>query len=347
MVANNDLDLVFSEAGLDRAAYRSFPLALQSRAPAAAPAGTPVESEQARNTTRERSHPAVQESRHHQVGDHPDSRFEHRTPVLSGLLSTKGNGPSDAEATAVGAITVVGAAGGVGATTITATLARISSRRGRRVLLLDGAAESLVPLYLGAGEIASASSTGWSFLPHPGSRQGVISVVACGADAEQGKDRSPWHRARSLAGVVGDIFVDSGSHCFTNCLAEALLESTCLVILAPDIRCVLQVRNIENKLIDHGAGSRPWYLLNHYDSEIPLHREVRASLASHLGERLAPFTVRYAREIPQALSEGLTVVDYAPDSPVTGELVRAADWLREVGTPARHVNVRKTAAGLP
>jgi cellulose biosynthesis protein BcsQ len=337
MVANNDLDLVFSEAGLDRAAYRSFPLTLQSRAAAAAPPATPVVPEQ-----------AAQESRHHQPSDHPDSRFGHRSPVLSGLLSQEGNRPTDAEAAAVGAITVVGAAGGVGATTITATLARISSRRGRRVLLLDGAVESLAPLYLGAGEITSASSTGWSFLPHPGSRQGTISVVACGADTEPGKDNpSPWQRARSLAGVAGDIFVDSGSYCFTNYLADALQESTCLVILAPDIRCVLQVRNIEKRLIDHGANSRPWYLLNHYDSEIPLHREVRASLAGHLGERLAPFTVRSAREIPQALHQGLTVVDYAPDSPVTGELVRAADWLREIGSPAKPLNVRKTAAGLP
>ncbi|MBN8729824.1 MAG: hypothetical protein J0L64_04725 [Acidobacteria bacterium] len=223
-------------------------------------------------------------------------------------------------------ITVIGAAGGVGTTTIAVTLARFASRRGGNIFLLDAAEESIVPLYLGAGRAISGVSAGWSFLPHPESRQGVISVVACG-DAAAGGDHSPWNRARNLGGASHDTLIDSGSHRYLDCSPEIVHNTTSLVILSPDIRSVLQVRHIERKFAGRDANSLPLYLLNQFHSEIPLHQEVRASLSNHLGDRLAPMTVRDAREVPLALSEGLTVVDYAPDSPVASDIVHVADWL--------------------
>lgn len=329
MVAIKDLDFVFSEAGFDRDAYRSFPLALQSRAEQETPAGGAGEPEVTQNadTLRVSGLVANAASRTSTMG--ADSvRAQHRSPVLSGLLSPSHAGTHAGAATFGRTITVMGAAGGVGTTTIAVTLARLASRRGGNVFLLDAAEESLAPLYLGAGRVISGVSAGWSYLPHPESRQGVVSVVACGEPGAAAGEHSPWNRARNLGGASHDTVIDSGSHRCVDCSLDALHGTVSLVILSPDIRSVLQVRHIERKFAGREADSLPLYLLNQFHSEIPLHQEVRASLSNHLGDRLAPVTVRAAREIPQALSEGLTVIDYAPDSPVVSDIVQVADWLR-------------------
>jgi cellulose biosynthesis protein BcsQ len=243
-------------------------------------------------------------------------------------------------------VTVIGAAGGVGTTTVAATLARIASRRGRNVFLLDGADESIVPLYLGAGRVVSGVSASWSYFPHPGSRQGVISVITCGEPVGGQNDQSPWNRARTLGGAADDVIVDSGCHRYLDCSAETIHSTATLVVLAPDIRSVLQVRHIERKFAGRDEGSLPRYVLNQFVSELPQHQEVRASLSDHLGGRLAPTTVRSAPEISQALAQGLTVIDFAPDSPVARDLVQVAEWLRNSARSAIHTRQSATAAGL-
>ena len=102
-----------------------------------------------------------------------------------------------------------------------------------------------------------------------------------------------------------------------------------MVVLAPDIRCALQVRNIEKTFAGQG-GPFPYYVLNRYQPEIPFHQEVRASLSGILRERLCPSTVTCSEDIPQALAEGLTVVDYAPTCAVAEELLRIADWVKQI-----------------
>ncbi|MEP7363589.1 MAG: cellulose synthase operon protein YhjQ/BcsQ [Acidobacteriota bacterium] len=271
----------------------------------------------------------------------------HHRPAAPGELLAQSNGsPVAAGATFERTLTIAGAAGGVGTTTIAATLARVCSRRGYGVFFFDAAEESIVPLYLGAGRVVSGASPGWSFHPHPELRQGAISVVACGRTAEAGTVQSPWSRARGLGGVAADIVIDSGSLQGFDSPAETVCDTTSVVVLAPDIRCVLQIRSIEKKFAGCEAGSLPRYVLNQFNQEIPLHQEVRASLANHLGDRLAPITVRSAQEIPKALAEGLTVIDYAPNSPVASDIVQVVDWLRSSATSASNPKKSAAVAGL-
>lgn len=347
MVAIKDLDFVFSEAGFDRDAYRSFPLTLQSRAEhatlaRAAGAGDVALGEQALRGGSQASGAAT----HGVASGIESASTQHRPPVLSGLLSPSHEGVHAKAAIFGRTITVMGAAGGVGTTTIAVTLARLASRRGGNVFLLDGADESIVPLYLGAGRVISGASAGWSFLPPPESRQGVISVVACGDAGAADSEHSPWNRARTLGGAAHDTVIDAGSHRDLDCSPESVHNTTSLVILSPDIRSVLQVRHIERKFAGRDETSRPLYLLNQFHPDQPLHQEVRASLSSHLGGRLAPVTVRGAWEIPQALSEGLTVVDHAPDSPVARDIVQVADWLRSSATFDAQPKQSASVAGL-
>jgi cellulose biosynthesis protein BcsQ len=331
MATIDDLDHICVKAGIDRTAYQSFPLALQSKAAHTRQRSRLVESGKQIPGTPTTKAPAESPVRHDQVPVR--GRHEHRSPVLSGLLA-RGHDEMAEGQPAVHTISVIGAAGGVGTTTIAATVARIFSRGGRRVLLLDGASESLLPLYLGAGQTASGCSGSWSFVPHPESRHGAISVFACGGGTEADGERLPWHRAGDFAGLADDIIVDAAPHFITDKLPSATNNTTCIVVLSPDIRCALQVRNIERTFSRHGSGTLPYYLLNRYDAAIPLHQEVRESLTNHLGDRLVPFTVRCSNEVPQALSEGLTVVDSAPDCSVAHDVVQLADWLKQMGIEA-------------
>jgi len=347
MTAIKDLDFVYSEAGIGREAYRSFPLTLQSRAEQATLAladdegdGTPG-GQALRGASQ--THGAASHTAASGIGS---ASTQHRPPVLSGLLSPSYDGVHAGAAILGRTVAVMGAAGGVGTTTIAVTLARLASRRGGNVYLLDGAEESIAPLYLGAGRVISGASAAWSFLPHPESRQGVISVVACGDAGPGDPEHSWWNRARKLGDATHDTVIDAGACRYLDCSPDAIHNTTNLVILSPDIRSVLQVRHIERKFAGLDAASRPLYLLNQFHSELPLHQEVRASLSNHLGDRLAPMTVRGALEIPKALSEGLTVVDYAPESPVARDIVQVADWLRSSATFDAQPKQSASVAGL-
>jgi cellulose biosynthesis protein BcsQ len=74
--------------------------------------------------------------------------------------------------------------------------------------------------------------------------------------------------------------------------------------------------------------------LNQFDSALALHLDVREVLRQQLDDRLLPFVIRRAPAVPESLAEGMTVVDYAPDSPVAEDYRNLASWLRSRSAPA-------------
>jgi cellulose biosynthesis protein BcsQ len=76
------------------------------------------------------------------------------------------------------------------------------------------------------------------------------------------------------------------------------------------------------------------YLLNQFDASLPLHVDVREILRQQLGNRLLPFVVRRSSAVSEALAEGMTVIDYAPDSSAAEEFLHLAGWLRTVSAAA-------------
>jgi cellulose biosynthesis protein BcsQ len=87
---------------------------------------------------------------------------------------------------------------------------------------------------------------------------------------------------------------------------------------------------------DDGEGRvvEPFYVLNRFDVSIPLHRDVREVLRQQLGDRLLPFILRRSPTVNEALAEGMTVVDYAPKSPVTEDYANLSNWIRGLSAPA-------------
>ena len=108
------------------------------------------------------------------------------------------------------------------------------------------------------------------------------------------------------------------------------LRPTLLVPILPDINSVASLAPLEAFLSDQKC----FYLLNQFDPSLTLHLDVRAMLQQRLGSRLLPVVVRRSAAVSESLAEGLTVIDYAPDSPAAEDYRHLADWLRGVAAPA-------------
>jgi cellulose synthase operon protein YhjQ len=113
---------------------------------------------------------------------------------------------------------------------------------------------------------------------------------------------------------------------------------TVLVPVIPDMSSVVSVASID-AFFQHnlsGSGQRvlPYYLLNRFDASLPLHLDVREVLRAQLGDRLLPFVLRRAPAVSEALAEGMTVVDYAPNSNVTEDFGSLAGWVKSLAAPA-------------
>ena len=117
-----------------------------------------------------------------------------------------------------------------------------------------------------------------------------------------------------------------------------LLRPTVPVPILPDISSVASLGSIEAFLASLASPDarliEPLYLLNQFDASLPLHLEVREMLRHQLGDRLLPFVLRRSSAVSEALAKGMTVIDYAPDSPAAEDYWILAGWLRSVPAPA-------------
>ncbi len=47
-----------------------------------------------------------------------------------------------------------------------------------------------------------------------------------------------------------------------------------------------------------------------------------------------PFVIRRTPSVSEALAEGMTVMDYAPETPIAEDYQTVATWLRTISAPA-------------
>lgn len=237
------------------------------------------------------------------------------------------------------ALAVFSLAGGVGKTSLVATLGRALSSLGEKVLLADTTSHGLMPFYFGASELRPGIVR--TFSPPAGSADAPIHLVSYEVERRgQGETRSQAviDELRRSAGDTNRILLDlnAGSGWMTRRLAD--LPLTILVPLAPDMNSVISLHTVE-RCFDglqnaEGKPVLPFYLLNGFDTSLPLHLDVREVLRGKLGERLLPFAVRRSPAVSEALAEGMTVLDYAPDTPIAEDYQRLAGWLRSLSTVA-------------
>jgi len=242
------------------------------------------------------------------------------------------------------AMAVFSLAGGVGKTSLVATLGRALSARGERVLLVDTAAFGLLPFFFGAtdqrpGVLRTFNPPGLS----PDAPVQMVTLDPEGVSSETPGQESLSGEISNFARGAGRVIVDLATASGATTRRIMRMAPLVLVPVIPDMNSVVSVSSID-AFFEHNSGesngsqsarpSLPYYVLNQFDASLPLHLDVREVLHEQLGERLLPFALRRAPSMSEALAEGMTVLDYAPGSPLAEDFNTLAGWVKSLSAPA-------------
>ena len=235
-------------------------------------------------------------------------------------------------------LAVFSLAGGVGKTSLVATLGRALSSLGEKVLLADTTSHGLLPYYFGASELRPGVVR--TFSPPSGSTDAPIYLVSYEVDhamSDAGRQEAMLDELTRSSSGTNRILLDLNASSGWMLRRVSGMYPTILVPVAPDMNSVISLEKVEGYfqgIVDPEARQiLPYYVLNQFDASLPLHLDVREVLRRQLGERLLPFVVRRAPMVSEALAEGMTVVDYAPDASVAEDYMAIAGWLRSMSPP--------------
>ncbi|MBB5338265.1 cellulose synthase operon protein YhjQ/BcsQ [Tunturiibacter gelidoferens] len=275
---------------------------------------------------------------------HSRERVAARWYALKGVFEQPGQDQPEAapvrqKETRTPVLAVFSLAGGVGKTSLVATVGRALSSMGEKVLLTDTTSHGLLPFYFGASELRHGTVR--TFSPPSGSTDAPIYLVSYDVDHKTTDDEAQELLAEEIISngrgahrILLDLTV--GSSWIVRRMSR--MSPTILVPVAPDMNSVISLQTVEKFFsgVNDGDGRplQPFYVLNQFDTSLPLHLDVREVMRRQLGDRLLPFVIRRAQSVSEALAEGMTVVDYAPDAPVAEDYLNLATWLRTVAAPA-------------
>jgi cellulose synthase operon protein YhjQ len=270
-------------------------------------------------------------------------RITSRWFALKGIFP--GGAPAQAEpvpapvASRAPVLAVFSLAGGVGKTSLVATLGRALSARGERVMLVDTAAYGLLPFFFGARDQRPGVLRTFTAPGNSGDAPVQLLTVDC---ENLGPESAPQEQlsqeiarsGHSASRILIDLATASGA--ITRRVLR--MNPTVLVPVISDMSSVVSVASIDTffqrNASAQGNSVLPYYVLNQFDPSLPLHLDVREVLREQLGDRLLPFSLRRTPAVSEALAEGMTVVDYAPNSPVTEDFSALAGWVKSLAAPA-------------
>jgi cellulose synthase operon protein YhjQ len=236
-------------------------------------------------------------------------------------------------------LAVFSLAGGVGKTSLVATLGRALSARGERVLLVDTAAYGLLPFFFGARDQRPGALR--TFSPPAASGDAPVQMVTIDPETlgpEAAAQEALTTEIAQYSHGAGRVIVDLATASGATTRRVLRMSPTVLVPVVPDMSSVVSVSAID-AFFEHNAGPdgktvQPYYVLNQFDPSLPLHLDVREVLREQLGDRLLPFAIRRTPAVSEALAEGMTVMDYAPNSTVAEDYGSLAGWVKGISSPA-------------
>ena len=193
-------------------------------------------------------------------------------------------------------------AGGVGKTTLCATIARLLSSRLSNVLVADRCTDGILPYFFGQERL----NAGGLQMVYPNARRAGYQMTLVVAPSEDQSNALTAAWLEQLQAESSLTFLDYPS--FQGRPAASLLARAQVIVpLAPDVQSLASIARIES-LMANSAGSqagRSLFVLNRYDDARTLHREIRSQLETMLGDRLAPVAVRESEHISEALAQGM------------------------------------------
>ncbi len=238
----------------------------------------------------------------------------------------------------VPAMAVFSLAGGVGKSSIVAALGRALSVNGERVLLVDTAAFGMLPFFYGAKD--QRPDVVRTFVAPDAGAESRVEILALEIDRFGPEGNIPEPFTKEIlrhAGGASRIIIDLATA--SSMIVRRILRMSPLVLIPvlPDVGSVASVGRIEEIFQRNSSGTgeaiQPYYLLNQFDENQRLHRDVRELLRNRLGDRLLPFALRSSPQVGEALAEGMTVMDYAPGSPIAEDYTRLTGWVRSLVAP--------------
>ena len=233
-----------------------------------------------------------------------------------------------------GSISLFAVGGGVGKTTIAATLARVLTSMGESVLLAGLTQDSILPLYFGAR--SATGGTLRSFLMPRNHGRGSLHLYLDSLSdlSREGSSEGQelLDRLCSQAELVKDdvdraimVFPAGSLEPFMPILTSGGLS---LAIIVPDLVSAIGVGKLMRFFKEHqDQPVAPYFLINKFDSSRALHQEMRSRLHEQLGARLLPLVIRHSDDIQDALAAGTTIIDYAPGSAVAHDFQHLVEWI--------------------
>ena len=260
--------------------------------------------------------------------------------VLKGMLRDAPAPETLEPAGAVPVLEVFSLAGGVGKTSLVATLGRALSARGERVLLVEATSLPSMQYFFGACDTRPGALR--TFRPPVSSSDAPIRLATVDTEAHTMDSATQDSLATDIqrwAQGTSRVIVDVGTGSTATVRELSKTSPAILVPLVPDVNSVVTASAIDSFFQRQGGASgiqsTVFYVLNQFDSSLPLHLDVRGMLQERLGDRLLPFTLEHSPAVNEALAEGMTVIDYAPDAQITANFTNLAKWLETVLAPAK------------
>jgi cellulose synthase operon protein YhjQ len=250
-----------------------------------------------------------------------------------------------------GNILLFPSAGGVGATTIAATLARVLHGPQTSVGVVDNSSHSLIPMHFGARGTRSGCSsfyfqkTGGASPVHLITPKSTPTLLERNSDPES----EAWVKEGfdQIQGSCDYLLVDIWGGISLDLLTRLSRNSVCLVPLVPDVSSTIRLRPILDTFEQISAQCNrrvePYFLLTKFDESISLHADLRRWLGEQLKGRLLPFVIRRSDDAAAALAEGETVVDYAPASGMAADFQHLGEWVKTRFHAAESIRFRNVA----
>ena len=329
--APDDIFALYSQFDLDESTYRVFPQPepATGKPPAAtlvrpehlveeaAIEGPHLKSGALRPAIPSNAPPSIGMSRAEHMPAKALERDGSRAALHNLWLHVKPKPEDDRNATASSlasvSISVYGAAGGVGTTTVAATLTRLLAKSGRRCAIFDQTGDSTLPIFFGAQKIAEDHRR-FSGLHALFERRIRILNREMFEPVKGAKADGMSFIERNFSEVAGDIdhlIFDHPARCTDNVGAGLKLY-----VAIPDLSSLAGTRKLVQPLENANSSVRAICILNRFESKSALHQEVLGWYRESFSDVI---TIRDSHLLPEALAEGTTVMDWSPDAPVSAD----------------------------